>query len=297
MRLRLGPYFVKQAVNNILNNRLIHSIGISTMVVCLLIFGTFLLLFVNVNNWIRGWGESLSMSVYLKDDINKSERQQLVSLIRTLPSAEITQFISKEEAWKELHNALGPHSGLLEGLSGNPLPASIEVGLKGVTAKEFDPAKIKKKIEGMAGVDEVHYSEEWFERFEALMNVFRYAGIAIGGLLCLGVLFVVTNTIGLTLYSRREEIEIIQLVGGTDWFIRIPYLLEGLFQGLLSGVFALAVLFLGYCVISTKEMHLLGLAMLDFTFLPYEYIIGMLCVSVLLGLMGSFIALGRFFRI
>ena len=297
MRVRLLPYFIKQALNNILNNRVVHVIGLGTMVVSLLIFGTFLLLFVNLNDWIQGWGHSMAMSVYLKDDINEARRAKIVSFINSLPEAEIKRFISKEMALRDLRNTLGSQAGVLEGLSDNPLPASFELIFKDIEGTKVDLKRIKQTLESMDGVEEVQYSEEWVHRFEGLMNIIRLVGFVIGGLLCMGILFIVTNTIKLTIYSRREEIEILKMVGATDWFVKTPYLLEGIIQGILSGVFALIILYLGYFILSTKKIQLLGLAGLDFTFIPYEYALSIVLLSVLLCLLGCFIAVGRFFDV
>lgn len=279
---------------NIMNNRIVHLIGIGTMVVSLLIFGTFLLLFVNLNTWIHGWGHSLSMSVYLEDGIDRAARDNISSSIREFPSAEIERYISKEDALKDLTRALGAEAGLLEGLTRNPLPASFEVVFKDIESPETDPQKIKKVIEKIDGVNEVQYSEEWLKRFEGLMNVVRLVGFVIGGLLCIGVLFIVTNTTKLTIYSRKHEIEIQKLVGATDWFVKTPFLLEGVIQGILSGFFSLLMLFSGYLFLSAKKVHFLGLTVLDFIFLPREYVVAIFMISVSLGLAGSFIAVGRF---
>ena len=149
----------------------------------------------------------------------------------------------------------------------------------------------------MSGVDEVQYSEEWLSRFEGLMRVVRLAGFIIGGLLCLGVLFIVTNTIKLTIYSRQEEIEIMKLVGATDWFVKIPFLIEGTIQGMVSGFVSLLALYSGYAFLSAKKADILGLAILDFQFVPTDYCLTIFLVSSGLGLVGSFIALGRFFKL
>jgi cell division transport system permease protein len=297
MKVKLWPYFFKQALVNIMSNRGVHTVGLSTMIVSILIFGAFLLLFVNFNNWIQGWGHSLSVSVYLRDGINKATRDEVASFIRSLPRAEIKRFISKKGALRDLKNALGNHSGLLEGLSKNPLPASFEVVFKDIEGHKTDPQAIKKELEKMEGVEEVQYSEEWLKQFEGLMNMVKLIGFIIGGLLCMGVLFIVTNTIKLTIYSRRDEIEILKLVGATDWFVKTPFLLEGMIQGLVSGLLALLVLFSGYLLLSAKKMHFLGLALLDFMFLPQEYVLSLFIISIALGLGGSFIAVGRFFDV
>lgn len=297
MKIRLCPYFFKQALMNVRNNRLVHVIGMGTMVVSMLIFGTFLLLFVNLNAWLQGWGQSLSVSVYLQDGISEATRDRIASVIRNLPAAEIERFVSKDGALRDLKSSLGSQARLLEGLSHNPLPASFEVVFGNVKGKEIDPRKIKSQLEYLEGVEDVQYSEEWLKRFEGVMNMVRLFGFIIGGLLCMGVVFIVTNTIKLAIYSRKDEIEILKLVGATNWFIKIPFLLEGLIQGILSGVLALLTLFAGYLFLSTKKMHFLGLAVLDFTFLPREYVFSIFFLTVALGLVGSFIAVGRFFDV
>ncbi len=294
MKLRLFLYFLKHAVSNIMNNRIVHLIGMGTMVVSLLIFGSFLLLYANLNTWVHGWGHSLSMSVYLQDGVDKKNRDIIASSIRDFPFAEIERYISKEEALKDLKSALGAGAGLLDGMSQNPLPASYEVVFNNVKSPEADPERVVKAIEKIDGVDEVQYSEEWLKRFEGIMEMFKLVGFVIGGLLCIGVLFIMTNTIRLTIYTRKHEIEIQKLVGATDWFVKMPFLLEGIIQGVLSGFFSLLILYSGYLFLSAKKVHLLGLAVLDFVFLPLEYVFLIFLISVGLGLAGSFIAVGRF---
>jgi cell division transport system permease protein len=297
MRLRLWPYFLRQALANIISNRIVHVIGLGTMVVSLLIFCTFLLVLVNLHAWVGEWGRSLTMSVYLQDGISEAGRDNIKSVVRSLPGAQIRRFISKERALTEFRRALGSQSGLLDGLSHNPLPASFEVVFDEVEGKKVDARGIKQNLEKVEGIEEVQYSEEWVDRFKGLMKMIRLVGFIIGGLLCMGILFIVMNTIKLTIYSRKEEIEILKLVGATDWFVKIPFMLEGMIQGIISGALALVIIFLGYLIISTERMHFLDLAVFDFVFIPNEYALSIFLLSVALGLVGSFIAVGRFFKV
>jgi len=297
MRLRLAPYFMRQATQNIRKNWLVHVVGVSTMVISFLIFMAFLLLFHNVDNWIHGWGESFSMSVYLEDDISASAREKVLSHIQGIPGVQIERTITKKQAFLDLKRALGREASVLDGLPKNPLPASIELVFQPSAGNKVDPGKLRKVLETLPGVQEVQYSEDWLRRFEGVMRVFRLAGLIIGGLLGLGVLFIVTNTIKLTIYSRQEEIEIMKLVGATDWFVKTPFLLEGSLQGMVSGLLSILILYSGYIILSAKKADILGLALLDFVFIPQSYTWAILLVSVVLGLLGSFIALGRFFRL
>ncbi|MBW2136771.1 MAG: ABC transporter permease [Deltaproteobacteria bacterium] len=297
MKLRIWQYYFKHALDNILSNRLVHAISIGTITISLILFGSFLLFFVNINSWMLEWGQSLSMSVYLKDDVDGKGMKRIESFLMKLPGAEYKGFVSKEQARKDLIKALGNQAGLLEGIEENPLPASFEVVFKDMKNSGLDAEGIKKKLEGLDGVDEVQYSEQWMDRFEGLLYILKVGGLVVGSLLCMAVLFIITNTIKLTIYSRKDEIEIYKIVGATDRFIKAPFLIEGAIQGFLGGLLALLFLFLLYTLLSLKPIYLFGLPVIDVVFLPNGYLIWIVFLSLGLGLAGSFIAIGRFFRL
>jgi len=204
--------------------------------------------------------------------------------------------VSKEEAEADLRRALGDQAGLLDGLRKNPLPASFEIIFKDVRHGSIDPREIKQRLEDLDGVDEVQYSEQWIERLEGLLYMLKMTGLVTGALLCLAVLFIITNTIKLTIYARRDEIEIFKLVGATDRFVKIPFLIEGVIHGILGGLLALGTLFLIYALISVNAIQVFGLPVLTITFLPQAHMLLIVLLSLALGLAGSFIAIGRFFR-
>lgn len=297
MKLQIWVYFFKHAFLSIMNNRLINLISMGTISISLLLFGSFMLLSINLNNWIREWGESLSMSVYIEDGINKMIKRSIETRLNHLPGAEMKGFISKEQAMVHLKEALGSQAGLLGGLDKNPLPASYEIVFKDVKNDQIDPKKLKESLEKLEGVEDVQYTEQWVERFEDLIYILKLVGLIIGGFLCIAVLFITTNTIKLNIYSRRDEIEIYKLVGATDWFIKIPFLIEGAIQGILSGLFSLLVLFFVYSFFSTKTVHFFQLPALGIIFLPNEYSVFLISLSLILGLSGGFIAIGRFFKL
>ena len=294
MGLRNWAYYTKHAFINIFGNRLVHAISVGTITSSLILFGSFILLSYNLNNWMVEWGQSLSMSVYLQDEIDQKTRARIESLLKNLPSAEVKEYISKDRAMVDLIDGLGAHSGLLEGLKENPLPASFEIEFKDVNIRQLNPQKMKEEIEKIEGVQEVQYSEEWLERLEGLVYVLKVAGFVVAGFLCLAVLFITTNTIKLTIYSRRDEVEILKLVGATDWFVKMPFLIEGAIQGLVGGLIAVSVLFLLFLLFSLDNVHIIGLPVLEIVFLPIAHLTSILLLGLILGLVGSFIAVGRF---
>jgi cell division transport system permease protein len=297
MSARIWIYYFKTAVQNILNNRLIHMISMGTITISMLLLGSFMLLSVNLNNWLKEWGEGLTMSVYLEDGIDEKIKQNVEKELLNIQGADIKGFISKEQALIHLKGSLGGQSGLLDGLKTNPLPSSFELVFKDVDDPEIDPRHIKDSLEEMEGVDEVQYSEQWIERFEGVMFVFRVVGFIIGGLLCIAVLFITANTIKLAIYSRRDEIEIYKLVGATDSFIKIPFLIEGAIQGILSGLAAFIILFFVYLIFSEKTVHLLDLPVIEIAFLSFKNALFVVLLSFSLGFTGALIAIGRFFKV
>lgn len=279
-----------------LQNRLIHAISTGTIAISLLLFGGFALLYVNASHWVAEWGKSITMSVYLEDGTDALTKKGVETAIRSFPGAKIRDYISKEKALSDLKSTLGSQAGLLDGLSNNPLPASFEVEFVDEQSSNLDPKKIKGELEKVKGVSETQYSEQYQEQFEGVIRSLKIAGLITGLLLCMAVLFIVTNTIKLTIYSRREEIEIYKLVGASDWYVRTPLLIEGAIQGLLGGVLSLFILFSLHLTFSTDKIHVVGLPFREIVFLPYNHIFFIVFLGLILGVSGSFIAIGRFFR-
>ncbi len=297
MNLRIWLYYFKNAFINMMNNRLIHLISMGTITISMLLLGSFMLLSINLDNWIKEWGGTLSMSVYLKDGIDEKVMKEIEKQLQNIKGAKIKGFISKDQAMMQLKESLGGQAGLLSGMKNNPLPSSFELIFEDTDNYRIDPDNIKASLEKMEEVDEVQYSKQWVERFKGLIFVFRVASLIIGGLLCVAVLFIITNTIKLTLYSRRDEIEIYKLVGATDWFVKIPFLIEGAIQGIISGLIAYLVLLLVYLFLSTKTIQILDLPVIDIIFLTNKNAVSIILLSLFLGLMGGLIAIGRFLKV
>ena len=298
MGLRMWRYYLKNALINILGHRLVHTISIGTISLSLLLFGLFMLFFTNIDRWLREWGQSsISMSVYLVDGLDLKRREAVREMLEDISGVRVRGFISKEEAMAQLKEALGGQSGLLDGLSENPLPASFELLIQDVGPQEISAEKLKKRLENEAGIQEVQYNQQWQERAEGFLYFLRIGGMVIGGLLCLATLFIITNTIKLTIYSRRNEIEILKIVGATDWFVKTPFLIEGAIQGILGSLLALGLIFLVHSLLSLKKIYLFGLPVMNIVFLPWSYVCFIVIMGLVLGFVGGFIAVGRFFNL
>ncbi len=296
MILRLWTYFLKRALSNILEQRFIQFISMGTITISFLLLGAFVLLVVNLNTWLMDWGQSLSMSVYLEETVTEKRKQEIGEALKGIPGAELRGFISKDKALEDLKEAFGAQAALLDGFKENPLPASFELLFLEAEFRNLEPESVKVEIESLEGVEEVQYSEQWIERFEGFLYMIQAGGVIIGGLLCLAVLFITTNTIKLTIYARREELEIYKLVGATDRFVKAPFLIEGAIQGFVGGAIALACLYGVHKLVSLKPLYASGFPVLKVVFLPPEIAFGLIVLSLLLGFVGGTIAVGRFFH-
>jgi len=296
VRATLLRYSTRRALANIFENRLIHLIGIGTMAIAFLIFEVFLLVFLNINYWIEEQGSSLTMSIYFKGDPDKGAVEEVTQELLRYPGVTIKEFISKTDAMRNLKKRLGEKAGVLDGLERNPLPASLEIVLVKGKSEDF-PRQLKTRIDMFESVDEVQYSYEWVEKIQAVMGAVRLIGTIFGGLLFLAALFIIINTIKLTIYSRHDEVEILKLVGATNRFVKAPFLIEGSIQGFLGGLIALAILFLCYLAVVTRIDLGFGIAQFDIVFLSPSFILISLLMSGIIGFLGSLISLSRFFRI
>ena len=243
------------------------------------------------------WGQTLSMSVYLKDGIERDVREEIASIIRGLPGAEITDFISKQQAEADLIAALGEQAGLLDGITSNPLPASFEINFRDIKNDQVNPRRISVLLEQLEGVDEVQYSEQWLERFEGLLYILKVGGLIVAGLFSLAVLFIITNTIKLTIYSRRDEIEIMRLVGATDRFIKIPFYLQGMIQGGVGTLLGLVVLLIGYLFLTTHFEQTITNSLLVLRFFSLSVCATIIFGGILVGGLGSLVSLKQFMKI
>lgn len=295
--MRKLTYFLMHALSNMRNNSLVHLIGVSTMAISILLLGAFILLYINVYGWVEALGGSVRMSIYLKDEITQRQLHEVRELINGRSEVRRYYYVSKEKALQELKKALGDQSRILSALSTNPLPASFELEIITKADRTRQLEGLARELKVLQGVQDVQYTEAWLERVRDGLRIVKAIGFVVGGLLALGALFIVTNTIKLTIYSRKEEIEIMKLVGATDWFVKAPFILEGMIQGVLSAVAAMGILYLGFLLFSVKKATLLNFATLELNFMPWSYMANIVGLSLVVGAIGSFIAVGRFFEV
>lgn len=287
-------YFLREAGRNYRTNPVVTGVSTGIISLSILIFGIFLVIFLNFRSFFEHWGRKVRVDAYLVENIGSPDTQKLESAIRGIPGVEKIEFVSADDALKEFKQMLGGQETLLSELETNPLPASFKIHPANGYRTPESVRKIADAVGKLTGIAEVRYGAEWVEKFSALIRVLQLVGAIIGGILLLSSLLIISNTIRLTIYARREEIDIMRLVGATETFIRIPFFLEGLFQGLVAGSIALALLWgIYWIVLARVDLPLSTLGPVRFQFLSTGVSLELLLGGTMLGLLGSAFAMSR----
>jgi len=288
--------FFKRALDDIFQNRFLNFVTIITISLAILIASAFILFFVNTSEIINSWKKGLRIMAYLKPGIQNADLTDLESNILSLDGVHTLRFISKQEALEQLKAQMKHQSSLFENLSENPLPDSFEIRMTATTGSWQKIESLATQIESLAPIEEVEYGRRWLGRFVRIITLFRLAGYAMGALFFMATVFIVANTIRLVIYSRREEVEIMRLVGATDRFIKMPFYIEGLIQGGLGAFIGLVILFISFFFISSNIEQGFSPGLFRLQFLSPATIGGILVGSMLVGWLGCYISMKQFLK-
>lgn len=289
-------YFLTRAVLNIRQNIFINLVTVITISVGLLILSLFLLLLVNIEEAADQWTRQVQVTVYLENEPSPQELSGLRSKITALKGTESVSHISKEEAFKIFRLRLRGQESLLEGVKPDLLPASLEITLKRNSRDSESVESYVSRLKKIPGVGEVQYGEEWVRKLTNFMQFTRLLVTLLGGFLLISVLFIVSNTIKLTIYARRDELELLSLVGATRLFIKAPFMIEGIIQGALGSFLSLVLLSASYYLFlyNAGDLLIFSPTSSGLQFLPPVYLAGIILTGILLGFVGSLTSLKRF---
>ena len=292
-------YYFRQARQNLIQNPWLNAITLGTITLSFLILGLFLVLFLNTKGLLEDWGGRIRVTAYLGGSPDQEQMTRLREKVRGFEEVMEVKVRSKEEALKLLEEKIPERKELLRGLPRNPLPASLEIRLKGEYQSSEGARSLARKLRGIPEVEEIQYGSDWLERFSAFMALLKGLGLGLGALLLLSTIVVISNTIRLNIFARREEIEIMRSVGATGLFIRAPFYLEGLLQGFLGAVLALAVLFALFQLFLSKVYEPLRSLLGNYPvqFLSLEQMAAVALGGVVLGLFGTQVSVGRYLRL
>ncbi len=268
--------------------------SVSTVAVSLLLIGIFVILALTVSNIIENVEKKVQIQAFLKDEANEEQIANLQQKVASWSDVKEVKYVSKDEALERLREDLKDQPEMLNALQGNPLPASLEIEL-------VDPQKvdsIAKRIEGNQEIDELKYGQQIVGKLFAVTNVLRVIGIILVSLLIFASLVLIANTIRLALFARRKEIAIMRLVGASNWFIRMPFLLEGILQGFIGSILAVIVIYFAKVTLFDKAKEILPFFPVTIGNNTFYQLVGwMIMFGILIGAVGSLVAIRRFLKV
>ena len=299
MKYNVLTYLIGEGISNIFKNKKQAATSFGTMCVIMIFFGICFILVGNFNNFIKQVETKQGIQAYITNDSTDEEIKDLGEKINALDGVNTIEFVSKKEALQHMKDKLGDKSYLLDGYDeNNVFPSSYIVTLTDLSKS----TEVQKEIKEMENIKKVTSSDE---TIEALIKIAK--GVKIGSYVIIialvGVsIFIISNTIKLTVYARRKEISIMKYVGATNSFIRWPFIVEGVIIGLISGAISLAIIAGIYILIGQNAgfvgfLSKLGLKLLDFSDMFNLILIIYLVLGVGIGVLGSSLSMRKYLKV
>ncbi len=296
MKFRTLEYFIREVIISLKRNNWMSFASIGTVAVSLFVLGVFLLLVLNMNRMASTLESQVQIAVYLEDNLSGKEKDRLEEALKDMSGIQSVKYVDKEEALVKLKERLGEQQYLLNAMEDgeNPLPDAFEVTVKLPELVQTAAASIQE----MDGVAEAKYGQDVVEHLFDITRLVRIFGLLLMVLLTGATIFIISNTIRLTVFARRKEIAIMKYVGATDWFIRWPFLLEGIVLGFIGGIVSALALRSFYAAMASKIYNTLAFfpLMPQYPFMDYVSI-GIIVSGMIIGAIGSTISLRRFLQV
>jgi cell division transport system permease protein len=289
-----GPiFYVIEAYRGLRSNSLVNMLALGTITMAMLIVGFFLVVFLNLRTAVGAMGERLEVSVYLKEGLTQQDKDFLLTRLKAEPGVKKVVFLPKAEALAMLKKELRGQEPLMEGLGDNPLPDSYEVTVDPHYADAAKMEALTRKIGKFHGVDDVSYGRQGVEMLDKLLKLVTWGGISLAVLLGVTVVFIISNSVRLALYSRGQEIELMQWIGATRWFIMGPFLVEGMLVVVIGTSIAVGILAgLFHALPQEVVLFLSGPGGLEF--LPSSVIAYLIGGGGALGFAGGLVSVNKF---
>ncbi|MGL4773255.1 MAG: permease-like cell division protein FtsX [Clostridium sp.] len=286
-------YFILDALKSLKRNRTISVAAIVTVIITFFIFGTFTLVAINFNKNIQDVASKVELKVFLDDEIKLGDRRQIEVILQEQPGVKEVIYESKDEAFKSFQESMKENDGILQGydLTNNPLPASFIVKLE-------DPnyaLDVSNAVRELSGVEDIGNQQDLIDTISGFVKGVQVVGIGLFIIFVAVSIFLITNTIKITVYSRRREVGIMKFVGATDWFIRWPFIIEGVIIGAVGSLLSTGVLYFMYKVtFDTIINNMIAISLVPPTFVFSTLLWGFLAGGIIVGAIGSTTALRKF---
>jgi cell division transport system permease protein len=290
--MRALRYAFDEAVASLWRGRQSGLLSTATIALALFVLGAFLIITSNLQRLGREWRTAADMSVYLDDDVSPAQRGAIERLLTPGGLVANTEYVSKEAALRRFKETFRDLAAATDGLGDNPLPASYEVRLRTSTATDGDVERLSQVLRQTPGVSDVRYDRQWLDRLIGIVNIVSGIGLVLGAVLTIAAALTVANVVRLALFARRDELEIMQLVGAPQVYIRGPFVVEGVLQGGLGALAAVAVLGAGFLAVHGRYLVPLATAInvSTISFLSVQWCAALVIGGMVVGCLGGLVA-------
>lgn len=288
-------YNIKQGFLQIFRNRGMSLASIFSILAMLLILGMFFMITVNINLFTEVVKQDYDqIEVFLLDDTDKAQAEQIMTQIRTHEGVTDVQYRSKAEALEILKERWGESGYLLDSLGKNPLPASILISVESLD----NAGEVAAYAGTLDGIEDVQYYQETVEKLTKITNFLQIGALIIMAFLVVVSVVVVSNTVKLTVFARAKEIRIMKYVGATNWFIRGPFLAEGIIIGMLAALISTGLIALIYkeliAAIGAQVLAIVSMPLISTQYMTGNMLIIFLALGMSIGACGSIVSMRKF---
>lgn len=292
--MRALSYAFDEAVASLWRGRQSGLLSTATIAIALFVLGGFLLVTSNLERLGAEWSRAAEMSVYLDDAVTPPQRAAIEKILAPGSTVASVEFVSKDEALKRFKQTFADLSTTLDSLDGNPLPASFEVRLVPADAAQNTVEALAVRLRGTPGISDVRYDRQWLDRLLGAVGLVRAIGFVLAAILTVAAALTVANVVRLALYARRDELEIMHLVGAPAVYVRGPFVMEGVLQGGLGALIALTLLAAVFLAVRSRYLASLAAAinLSSVRFLPLELCAMLLAGGMAVGCVGGLVAAG-----
>jgi cell division transport system permease protein len=290
--MRALRYAIEEAALSLWRGRQAGLLSTLTIALALFVLGGFLLVTANLDRLGSEWSRAAELSVYLKDDITTVERRAIEVALAPGDVVASHEYVSKTDALMRFKQTFADLSPALDSVGNNPLPASFEVRLQAGPGAGSGVDLLAARLQQLPGVADVRYDRQWLDRLLSAIRVIRGVGFLLGSVLTIAAALTVANVVRLALYARRDELDIMQLVGAPQAYIRGPFVMEGVLQGGAGAVVALVVLGVAYIALRARYFVPLAAALnvSSIQFLPAELCLLLVIGGMAVGCLGGLFA-------
>lgn len=288
-------YLTHEGFRNVWVNRLMSLASVTVLMACLIIMGAGIMIYFNINNVVDKVQSQNVVMVYVADDASEDETTQIGTSLKGISNVESCEFVPKEVAFQEQIQSMGGDAALFEGFDEIPLPDAYKVTVKDLSQFETTVSQIKQ----INKVDSVRENSDLASKLLSLRHAVSIVSVGLVVMLFLVALFIISNTIRITMFSRKLEISIMKAVGATNWFIRWPFMIEGMILGTISGIVSLGVLWGLYAVaekVFAQTLSLIGFSLVPFSGYWWQILLVFVAIGLFTGGFGSLVSMAKYLK-